>query len=149
MEDAVSTCRYGLVAEHTAGSDDADRRFVVFHNTHLHRRRMRTQSHLLLSFLLLDKEGVLHIAGRVVVWKIKSREQMPIILNLNRFRDCKADTGKDVDNFIHHYRKHVAATDSGIVSRKSQVVGLRLLFHLLNTVLKLFNFILSNCFQAI
>ena len=121
MEDTVSAGTDGLVAEHATGSDDTDRRLVILHHAHLHRRGVSAECHLLLAFFLLDEESILHVAGRVVRGEIKGREKMPVILNLNRFRHSEANTGKDIDNLVHHHREDMAATHGGKVGRHGQI----------------------------
>ena len=77
VEEAVGTGGDCLVAVNAAGADDADGRLVALHRAYLNRAGVAAQhdiaGHILV--VLLNEEGVLHIAGRMVGSKVQSTEQ--------------------------------------------------------------------------
>ena len=94
VEDAMGAGRDGLVAEHSARGDDADGRLVGLHHADLHARGVGTQQHIrgLVDIgLLADKEGVLHVACRMVEREVQGGEHVIVVLNLGTFGDGEAE----------------------------------------------------------
>ena len=136
--------RYGLVAEHAARGDDADRRLVGLHNANLNARGMSAQQHIrgLVDIgLLADEEGVLHVAGGMVEWEVQGREHVVVILDLRTFGDGKAKVRENLVDVATHDGQRVTRTlhvggghahvEAGIVA----VLVLKLLQLLLHLVL--------------
>ena len=78
VEHAVRAGRDGLVAEHPAGTDGPDRGFLVFHHPNLNRGGVGAEKDI---GILHDKEGILHIAGRVLRREVQGGEDMPVVLD--------------------------------------------------------------------
>ena len=83
VEEAVGAGRDSLVAVNASRADDADGRLVAFHRSHLYRTGVAAQhdvaGHVLL--ILLNEEGVLHVAGRMVGGKVQCAEHVPVIFH--------------------------------------------------------------------
>ena len=150
MEDTVGAGRDGLVAEHAARGDDADGRLVGLHHANLHTRGVGAQQHIrgLVDIgLLVDEEGVLHVAGGMVEREVQGREHVVVVLDLWTFGDGEAEVREDLVDVATHDRQRVTGTlhvggghahvEAGIIAVLALKL-LQLLFHLLlNRVLQL------------
>src|SRR5579862_2852264 len=65
MEQTVTARAYRLVAINASGDNHPHGRFLFFHDTNLYRRGVRSQNDF-----FFNKEGVLHIARRMIGWEI-------------------------------------------------------------------------------
>ena len=99
MEETVSAGGDGLVAVDTSRADDTDGggQFAVLgvhilHDAGLNARCVRTQQDVLgdIVRVLTDKEGVLHVAGRMVCCKVHLGEHMQVVLHLRTVCQHKA-----------------------------------------------------------
>ena len=141
MEYAVCAGTDCLIAEHTSRRDNADGRFVVFHDPYLHRRGMGSECHLLFAFLFLYEESVLHVSGWMVWWEIECREKVPIIFYLNRFSHSKAYPREYLSYLVHHHRKHMTAAQRSKVGGHGQVASTFLFLVFFYERLKFFNLV--------
>ena len=109
VEEAVGAGCDRLVAIHAAGADDADGRLLAFHRAHLDRTGVAPEhdvaGHILI--ILLDEEGVLHVAGRMVGSKVQRAEHVPVVLDLGTIGDGEAQAGEDVDDLLAYNRDGV------------------------------------------
>ena len=96
--DLMEHGRVRLVAVHAvdaAGCDDADRRLLLQHGAHLHRRGVRAQQEPLAVFLRREEEGVVRLAGRVAHREVKPREIVVVGLDIGALGDREAHIGED------------------------------------------------------
>ena len=87
MEETVSTIGDSLITIYTSRTDDTDRRFLLFHYSGLYGRSMCAKQYIR---VMLDKERILHIAGRMVLGEIQGREDMPIVLVFLSLSDAES-----------------------------------------------------------
>ena len=97
MKETVGARRNSFVAVYTSGTDDTDRRFLLFHYSCLNGRGVGAQKHVRLP---LDEERVLHVAGWMVGSKVKSREHMPVILYFRTLGDRESKTAEYRDDLF-------------------------------------------------
>ena len=71
--------------------------------------------------MLADKEGVLHVASRMVGSKVHLCEHMQIVLYFGTVCQDKAHSREDVDNLVGHDGQRMARTQSNGVGRTCQV----------------------------
>ena len=92
VEEAMCAGSDCLVAVNATRADDADRRLVAFHRANLYRAGVAAQHDIAgdVLLVLLDEEGVLHVAGRVVGSEVQRTEYVPVVLNLGTIGDGKA-----------------------------------------------------------
>ncbi len=107
VEDAVGAGGDDLVAEDTARADDADGRLPFLHGAHLQRGSVRAQGDV---GLLLDEEGVLHVAGGVLLREVERREDVPVVLDVGTIDGGEADLLEDAAHLVHHQGDGVAGT---------------------------------------
>ena len=99
--------RNGFVAEHAARRNDADRRRARLHGADLDVGRVGAQRPVGVSG---QKEGVLHVAGRVFRRKIQGRKVVPVVLHFGSLSNGKAHSAKDVDELVAHLTDRVVAS---------------------------------------
>ena len=118
MEDTVGASRDGLVAEHTARCNDTDGRLGGFHGTNLHTRGVSAKqnvAHAVHVRLLINKEGVLHVAGGMVHGKVQGRKHMVVVLDFGPFHDSETQMRKNLVD--------VAADNRQRVTRATHLAG--------------------------
>ena len=108
VEDAVCAGGDGLVAEHAARADDADGRLLLLHRAHLQGGGMRAQRDV---GLLVDEEGVLHVAGGMLLREVERREDVPVVLDVGTGDGGEADPLEDLTHLVHHDGDGVAGTE--------------------------------------
>ena len=81
-------------AEDLAGRDDVDRRGALEHGADLHRRGLGAQDETAVG--RVDEEGVLHLAGRVVLAEVEGVEVQPLGLDLRALDDLPAGADEGV-----------------------------------------------------
>ena len=118
VEEAVGAGADGLVAVHAAGAYHADGWLRRFHHAALHRAGVRAQHDV---GVLLDEEGVLHVAGRMVGCEVHRAEHVPVVLNLRTVGQREAQAGEDVDDFLLDDGQRVARAQADGVGRTRQV----------------------------
>ena len=121
MEDAVGAGRYGLVAEHTAGTDDADGKALLLHGANLHRRGVGAQQQRV-HMAGAHEEGVLHLAGRVIGREVEGLEHVVIVLDLRAFGHVVAEFTEDVHDLLTHDGNGVTAAQRVSVSGHGEVL---------------------------
>ena len=67
MEETVGTSRDGLIAIHTTWAEHTNGGLLLFHHTSLNRTGVGTEDDV---WMCLDKERVLHVAGRMIVREV-------------------------------------------------------------------------------
>ncbi len=118
MEETVGSGRYCLITVYTAGTDYTDRWLLRSHHSRLHRRRMRAEQHIRCP---VDKEGILHIARRMIGREIKRLENMPVIFDLRTLGNREAKTAEYIDNLLAHERQRMTCADIERSRRTRQV----------------------------
>ena len=124
MEEAVCTGTDGLVAIYSTWAKYTDRRLVSFHIMSLVARGMAAQKDVLgdiIGIALLDEEGVLHIAGRMVGCKVKHGEHVLVVVNLRSMIEREAHTREDVYDLILDNRKRMAGSQCYRVGCTGQI----------------------------
>ena len=81
--------RVGVRAEHAAGDQYLDGGLFHVHDTNLAATGLGTQYDI-----VRNVEGILHIAGRVVLRHVQAGEVVVVVLNLGAFVNFKAHTGR-------------------------------------------------------
>ena len=96
--------RVVVAAIHTARCDDLDRQLTVhfFHRMHLHARSLGAQHHL-----VVDVEGVLHIARRMIRWQIQRLEVVVIAFDFRPFRNLKTEASENALGIVHNLGQRV------------------------------------------
>ena len=108
----------GLVAVDAAWADNADGRLLLLHDTCLDAARMAAKNDVWMS---LDEEGVLHIAGRMVVGEVHGTVDVPVVLHLGSLGEGESQTGEDVDNLVLDNGQRMARAQGDGVRSASQV----------------------------
>ena len=108
-------------AVHAARADDADGRPAGEHGARLHGAGVRAQHDV-----LVHVEGVLRVAGGVVLGQVHQLEVVVIQLHLRAFHHVKAHAGEALDQLVHHQRDGVLAAHLGQGARLGDVDGLGL-----------------------
>ena len=118
MENAVGTRRYCLVPEYTAWHEDADGRFLFFHNANLSARSVGAEKDVGVG---LYKEGVLHIACGVFGGKIEGGEVVVVVFNLLTLSHCESKAREYFYNLVEDVCNRVMASEAVIGTRKCDV----------------------------
>ena len=108
VEDAVGAGGDGLVAEYTAGADHPDGGLLLLHGAHLQRGGVRAEQHVGVQ---LDEEGVLHVAGGVLLGEVEGGEDVPVVLDVGALDGGEADVLEDAAHLIHHQGDGVHGAD--------------------------------------
>lgn len=88
MEETVSTIGDSLITIYTSRTDDTDRQVLAFPLLGSVRKKVCVRSNT--SRVMLDKERILHIAGRMVLGEIQGREDMPVVLDFRSLSDAES-----------------------------------------------------------
>ena len=123
VEEAVGTGSDCLVAVNATRADDADGRLVALHSAYLYRAGVAAQHDIAgdVLVILLDEEGVLHVAGGVVGSEVQRTEYVPVVLNLGTISNGKAQTREDVNNLLAHHRDGVTCSQFSREGRTGDV----------------------------
>ena len=124
MEETVSAGADSLVTVNATWAEHTDRWLMGFHIVSLVARSMAAEEHILGNIVrvgLLYKEGVLHIAGRVVGSKVEHRKYVLVVIYLRTLEKGKAHASENVDNLILHYGEWMAGTECYRVGGTGQV----------------------------
>ncbi len=97
VEDAVSACRDGFVAEDSSGEDGAYGWTLAFHDAYLNTAGVSAKEYVGVG---VDKECVLHVARWVFGREVERSKDMPIVFDFGTFGDGEAESGEDVDYLI-------------------------------------------------
>ena len=92
---------------HFTGTNDLDRRFVIQHNSCLHRRSLRTKQNIVGNI-----ERILHISRRVIRRNIEKLEVVVIKLHFRSFFYFKPHSGKSVYHQISRNGQRMQPADS-------------------------------------
>ena len=106
----------GFIAIDGAGSNDANRRLVVFHHAELGIGSMRAEKHV-----FSDVECVLHVASRVIGWEIQSFVVVVIAVDVRTVLNRKTHTGEDGEDMIHHFADGVCIAKGVLPARKGSI----------------------------
>ena len=137
----------GLVAEHASRANHTDWRLLFLHRAHLQRGGVRAQQHIGMQF---HEEGVLHIAGRVLLRKVQSGEHMPVVLNIGTRDSGESDVLKNTAYLVHHDGDGVHGAHGDVGGRTRHIRdaahGANRSFHLGSLLLKT---LLGHVFQLV
>ena len=86
----------GLISKNPSWHHDPHRRIAAFHLTHLNRGGVGSQEHIRIS---IDKECVLHVSSRVLLWEVQPTEYVPIVLDFWALSHHKSHPLQDPNNF--------------------------------------------------
>ena len=118
MEEAMCTCRDGLVTIDATWTNHTDRWLLLVHHTNLHRRGVAAQYD---DWVLLHEERILHIACRMIVGKVERAIDVPVILHLGTLGNREAHTGEDVNDLLANKAQGVTCAHLVGIGRTSQV----------------------------
>ena len=104
-----------------ARADDADGRPAGEHGARLHGAGVRAKDDV-----FIHVEGVLRVAGGVVLGQVHQLEVVVIQLHLRAFHHVKAHAGEALDQLVHHQRDGVLAAHLGQGARLGDIDGLGL-----------------------
>ncbi len=105
VEEAMRTCRYGLVAVNPAGANDPDGQRLCFHYPCLHRGCVRAQYPIgVLGYV----EGILHIARRVMLGHVERCEVVPVVFYLRPCGHAETYLFENRHYLILYYAQRVA-----------------------------------------
>ena len=123
MEETVGASGDGFVAIHPTRANDANGWLLLFHSAHLHRTGVATQNNVALHILFvgINKEGVLHIACRVVGSKIQRAKHVPIVFHFRTICQGETKARKNVDNLFTHQRNGMTCAQCLWHSRASDI----------------------------
>ena len=79
----------------------------MLHDTYLHAGSMRSEQY---SGILLNKESILHIPGRMIGREVECGEKMIVILYFRSARYAKAQLSKYSDHLFFHNREWVTTS---------------------------------------
>ena len=104
----------GVPAVHAARADDPHRRLLPLHGPDLHRRGVRPQEHL-----AAHVEGVLHVAGGVVLRDVEGLEVVVVELDLGPLGDREAHAREHVDDLVVHLREGMEGARDDAAGREA------------------------------
>ena len=120
------------VAVDAARADDADRRLLGEHGARLHGRGVRAQQDVFVKI-----EGVLRVAGGVVLGQVEQLKVIMVQLHLRPFDHGKAQAREDRDDLLQGRRKRVDVAHLDRLSGDGDVQRLLLQARLLLLLLQL------------
>lgn len=128
MEKAVGARRYGLVAVDAARAYHTDWGLGGLHHACLHRACVAAQQYVLgdVVGVLLNEEGVLHVAGWMVGGKVHLGEHVQVVLRLGSVGKNEAHAREYVDYLVGHNRQRMARAKLHGVRRARKVDGFAL-----------------------
>jgi hypothetical protein len=103
----------GILPVGLSRNDDADRRLLRLHGADLHRRGMGAQNLALATVVGLEKESVVHLAGRMAVGKVQRGEIVVVGLDIRTFGDGEAHVGEDGGDLVDDLADGVDAAALG------------------------------------
>jgi hypothetical protein len=74
--------------------------FCGLHGADLHRRGVRAQNLALATVVGLEKERVVHLAGRMAIGKVERGEIVVVGLDVRAFGDGEAHVGEDGGDLV-------------------------------------------------
>lgn len=101
-------------AEHPSRRENFNGRLFRFHDADLPRGSLRAKEQL-----VREIEGILHIAGGVILGGIERGEIIVIRFDFGTFKDFEAHARKNVDELIFHERDRDAERPPRIFGRAS------------------------------
>ena len=118
--------RIRIDAVGAAGADHADRRLLIEHGAHLHRRGVRPQQQPRVIFLRIEEEGVVHLARRMPFGEIQPGEIVVVGLDVGALGHRESHVGEDGGEFVPHLaeRMDAAGLRRRIAQRQRDVEGL-------------------------
>lgn len=107
MEEAVCTCRNGLIPIYTARAKHSDWWLMSGHIVSLVVRSVTAEEHVLGHIhrvASLYEERILHITGWMVGCKVEHRKHVLVVVYLWPLIECESHAGKDIYNLIFYNR---------------------------------------------
>ena len=101
---------------HTTRSQDADWRLLVFHNADLDWGGLCSQNNV-----VVDVEGVLCVARRMVLWDIECFKVIVVQLDLGTLCNLKAHADDDFFELVEHHRQRMSFADDILFARQGNV----------------------------
>src|SRR3984957_889956 len=118
----------GVAPIGASGADDADRRLLAQHRTHLHGARMRAQNLSLALLIGLEEKRVVHLARRMAGRKVELGEIEVVAFDVRPLGDGESHLGENDGDFVHHLtdRMDAPGLDAGQGHRERDVERLAL-----------------------
>ena len=114
-----------VAAEHAPRHDRIDRWFNGLHDPDLDRGGVGTQQSAT-RLTVVHVEGVVHVSGRVVGWKVESAEVVPLVLDLGALSHSEAHTHENVFEALPGLGDYVPVTEAATGIQFGQVEALGL-----------------------
>ena len=113
----------GLIAVDTARTNHTDGWLGNIHHTGLHRTGVAAEDDVLghVIGIGLHKEGVLHVAGRMVGGKVHLREDMQVVFHFRTVGKGETHALENVDNLIGHNGYGMTGAKTNGVGRAGEV----------------------------
>ena len=111
--------RVGVGTEDAAGDEHLDGRLLRIHGADLAAGGLGAEQEL-----IGQVEGILHIAGGVVLRDVQAGEVVVVILDLRGVRHSKTHAREDVDDLVGDQRQRMQAADRAGLSGQGDVHGL-------------------------
>ncbi len=99
--------------------------------------------------MLTDKEGILHIACRMIGSKVHFGEHMQIVFNLGTVGQNETHTRENVNNLVGHNGQRMACTQLNGVGSTRQVNGLTFVLLSLTIIAQLVDALCGQRFQFV
>ena len=111
--------RVGVGTEDAAGDQHLNGRLLGIHGADLAAGGLGAEQEL-----IGQVEGILHIAGGVVLRDVQAGEVVVVVLDLRGVRHSKAHAGEDVDDLVGDQRQRMQAADRAGLGGQGDVHGL-------------------------
>ena len=111
--------RVGVGTEDTAGDEHLDGRLLGIHGADLAAGSLGAEQEL-----VRQVEGILHIAGGVILRHVQAGEVVVIVLDLRGIGHSKAHAGEDIDDLVGDQRQRVQTTHRTGLGGQGDVHGL-------------------------
>src|SRR5512133_1379009 len=103
------------------GGNNSHRRLLLEHGTNLNWRSMSAQQQV-----IVYKKGILHVARRMLGWKIECLKVVPVVLNFRTFSNRKTKPGKNVADLFNHQCNGMFGSTRQTPARQGNINPLRL-----------------------
>ena len=73
--------------------------------------------------MALHEEGVLHVAGWMVVGEVHGREHVPVVFHFGSLGERESEAGEDVNDFVLHQAERVPGAQRKRIAGAGDVDG--------------------------
>ena len=99
--------------------------------------------------VVLDEEGVLHVACGVILGEVEGGEDVPVVLHLGPFGDAETEPGEDVADLAADDGERVAGAEGDGVSRAGEVDHVGAIVGGVEARLQLIDLVLGRLFKLV